>query len=266
MNHMREQAIGVFDSGVGGLTVLKELIKTLPQEQFIYIGDTARVPYGTRSKEVIVRFARELAQFLLRKNVKCMVVACNTVSATCMQDLAQLVPVPLLGVIIPSVERIIATTKSKHVAVIGTPATIASNAYQQALQARMPEITIYAKACPLFVPITEEGLEQSDIARLTARHYLSDIPATVDTVHLGCTHYPLLTDAIKQVVGNKHIIDSAQPTAEAVRRMLEEQSLLVTRNTHTPNQLYMTDLSDRLKNIAVHFLGDADCDYQRAMI
>lgn len=266
MSHIQERAIGVFDSGVGGLTVLKELMSILPHERFIYIGDTARVPYGTRSKEVILRFASELVHFLLSKEVKCIVVACNTVSATCLDDLQKIIPIPLIDVIKPSVDRIITTTKNKQVAVIGTPATIASNAYQNALKARMPGIAIYAKACPLLVPLVEEGLEESDIALLTVKYYLSDLPSEADTIHLGCTHYPLLKRTIKRVIGDKHIIDSAQPTAEAVQRMLEEKSLLNLHANNKPNELYMTDLSERLVKIAAHFLGKVDCDYYRAMI
>ncbi|HZR11339.1 MAG TPA: glutamate racemase, partial [Myxococcales bacterium] len=194
--------IGVFDSGVGGLTVLRELTLRLPHESTIYLGDTARVPYGTRSGEVVTRYALMSARHLARQGIKLLVVACNTVSAHSLPALADALPIPVLGVIEPGAQLAAKTTQGGAIAVLGTPATIASGAYQSALGRLAPLAKVIARACPLFVPLAEEGWTEGEIPRLVAERYLSDLRrARVDTAVLGCTHYPLLARTIAEVLG-----------------------------------------------------------------
>lgn len=253
---MKDKPIGIFDSGIGGLTVARAISKVLPNENLIYLGDTARVPYGTRGKEVITEFALELANFLLKQDLKFLVVACNTISATCLDKIQAISPVPVLGVITPAVNKIIDTTKNKKVCVIGTQATISTKAYETEIHSIDPNIEVFSKACPLFVPIAEEGLANSDIAELTAKEYLLNIKESgIDTLHLGCTHYPLLKDIVQKVVGTEiNIIDAAQPTAEELKRILSEKELL--NNTGSTNyQFYVTDSPERVYETAKLFFG-----------
>ena len=247
--------IGILDSGIGGLTVAKEIVRLLPNENIIYLGDTARVPYGSRGREVICSFAKDLVSFLLDKKVKCIIVACNTISATCLTDLQSLVPVPLLGVIDPSVEAIVKTTKNKRVGVIGTKATINSNKYTDAINDLDSTIAVITKACPMFVPLAEEGLAESDAALLLARGYLSELKG-IDTLHLGCTHYPLLRRTIQKVIGDDvTIIDSAIPAAYALHDLLSEK-LLINKSVEEPERkFYVTDLSATVYDIATNFFG-----------
>ncbi len=253
---MQNKAIGIFDSGIGGLTVVKEIMQLLPNENIVYLGDTARVPYGTRGKEIITNFATQLTHYLLTKDIKIIVVACNTVSATCLEALQALSPVPVLGVITPAAEKIVQTTKTNQIAILGTPATINSQTYEIEIKKRNPDITVYAKACPLFVPIAEEGLGESEIAYITAQHYLSDLPHTIDTLHLGCTHYPLLKQTIQKVIGEKvTIIDSAIPTAQKLKNILTEKRLLNNTTINPERYFYVTDLSEKTVNTVQLFLG-----------
>jgi glutamate racemase len=251
---MKQQAIGIFDSGVGGLTVAKEIVRLLPDEDIIYLGDTARVPYGTRNKETINHFATELTQFMLRQNVKAIVVACNTISATSLDAVTQISTVPIINVIAPSVKKIISTTDSSRVGIIGTKATINSRVYERNLKKLKPDITVISVTCPLFVPIVEEGLADSDIAVATAKLYLSQL-GNIDTLHLGCTHYPLLRNTIRKVIGEKiAIIDSAMPTAEELRTFLQKNDLL---NVTGGNRRYfVTDDPVRTAKIAMEILDE----------
>lgn len=251
---MNDMPIGVFDSGVGGLTVVREINRILPQESLIYIGDTARVPYGTRGKETITKFALEIVNTLLTKEVKALVVACNTISAICLDTIRSISSVPVIGVIEPSAKKIIKITKTKKIGIIGTRATIYSKAYEKAIKSLDKNIKIYTKACPLFVPIVEESLYNTDIAKLTAQRYLSSFHKTgIDTLHLGCTHYPLLRNTIQGVVGkNVKIIDSAEPVAEELKEMLNKQNLL--SNNPPKHKFYFTDFSDRVVAIANQLL------------
>ncbi len=207
--------VGVFDSGVGGLTVLKALRRRLPQQDFLYLGDTARVPYGRKPKAMVREFAREVLDFLLAEGVEAVVIACNTASACALPELADQAPVPVWGVIDPGVEAACRITRTRSVGVIGTKGTIASGAYQDRLEAR--GMRVWARACPMFVHLVEEGLADSPEAQLLARHYLEDRPE-IDTLILGCTHYPVLSEVIQRVTGDAvSLVSSAEVTAEMVK-------------------------------------------------
>ncbi len=252
---MNNKSIGIFDSGIGGLTVTKEIVNLLPDESIIYLGDTARVPYGSRGKETITKFALQLTRFLLEKDVKFLVVACNTISAICLDKIQEISPIPVLGVIKPAVKKIVETTKSGRVGVIGTRATIASKIYEKEILTLNPRINVTSIACPLFVPIAEEGLGHSDISRLTAQHYLSQLK-DIDTLHLGCTHYPLLKNVIREVVGESvTIIDSARPTAEELKNILTKSNLLNKSNIQPTATFYVTDAPERAMSTAELFFG-----------
>jgi glutamate racemase len=215
--------VGVFDSGVGGLTVLKALRKRLPGEDFLYLGDTARVPYGRKPPEMVRDFALQISRFLSEKGVKAVVVACNTASSVAMPALEEL-PVPVWGVLEPGVAAARAAARGGTVGVVGTRGTIASGAYQQRLEAA--GLKVWARACPLFVPIVEEGLSRSEEAAVVARHYLADRP-DLDALILGCTHYPLLAGVISEELGpGVRMVDSAEVTADTVAAGLAERGLL----------------------------------------
>jgi len=210
--------IGVFDSGVGGLTVLKALRQRLPHQDFLYLGDTARVPYGRKPREMVQEFASEVVEFLIKKGVQAVVIACNTASACALPELAERTPIPVWGVIEPGVEAACRRTRSGSVGVIGTKGTIASGAYQKRLEAR--GLKVWAQACPMFVHLVEEGLADSPEAEMMARYYLGHRPQ-IDTLILGCTHYPVLHEVIQQVTGNSvSLVSSAEVTAEMVKDAL----------------------------------------------
>src|SRR5947209_7281727 len=219
--------IGVFDSGVGGRTVIRALPARLPHEDTVYLGDTARVPYGTRSGEVVTRYALMSAKHLARHRIKLLVVACNTVSAHSLPALASALPIPVLGVIEPGAQLAAARTRGGAIAVLGTPATIASGAYQRTLKRLAPLAPVIARACPLFVPLAEEGWTDGEVPRLVAERYLSDLRRTgIDTAVLGCTHYPLLARTIGEVLGPQvAIVDGAEATAAAVAALLDKHGL-----------------------------------------
>ena len=248
--------IGVFDSGVGGLTVLRALIARLPGEHTIYLGDTARVPYGTRSKEVVTRYAVLCARHLAARGIKMLVVACNTVSADSLPALADALPIPVVGVIEPGARAAAAKTRGGTIAVLGTPGTVASGAYQSALRRLAPLSSVVARACPLFVPLAEEGWTEGEVPRLVAERYLGDLRrGGVDTVLLGCTHYPLLANVIAEVMGpGPALVDSAQATADAVAQLLQARGLL-RNGTAAWHRTICTDLPDRFHRMAERFLG-----------
>ena len=214
--------IGVFDSGVGGLTVLKALRQRLPHQDFLYLGDTARVPYGRKPREMVQEFASEVVEFLLKKGVQAVVIACNTASACALPELAERTPIPVWGVIEPGVEAACRMTRTGSVGVIGTKGTIASGAYQKRLEAR--GLTVWAQACPMFVHLVEEGLADSHEAEMMARYYLGHRPE-IDTLILGCTHYPVLYEVIQRVTGDSvALVSSAEVTAEMVKQALLGQT------------------------------------------
>lgn len=250
--------VGIFDSGIGGLTVAKEIIKTLPNESIIYFGDTARVPYGPRSKETITKFALQIANFLVKQKVKAIVIACNTISALSYDEVKSFVsPIPTLGVIKPAVREAIKKTKNKKVGVIGTFGTINSDSYQKLLHFYNSDAQIFSGACPLFVPMAEEGLGSHQATKLIAKEYLKEfIDSGVDTLLLGCTHYPLLMDAISETMGPKvNLVDSAQPTAIMLKEMLTQLDLL--SDNPTPSyKFYVTDAPERVIKVASKFFGE----------
>lgn len=223
MTSLTSAPLGVFDSGVGGLTVLKSLVEKLPNEDFIYLGDTARVPYGSKPLEMVRGFAKEISLELISRGVKGIVIACNTASSASLPALADELPVPVWGVVEPGVEAAKKVSKG-HVGVLATPGTVKSQAYQNRLE--QAGLTVWAKACPLFVPIVEEGISDGKIAELVAEHYLSDRP-DLDTVILGCTHYPALKHILHVVLGEEvTLVDSAEETANVVARDLATMQLL----------------------------------------
>ncbi len=253
-----EAAIGVFDSGVGGLTVLRQIFSRLPKENTVYLGDTARVPYGTRSGEVVTRYALQSGKHLAAHRIKLLVIACNTVSAHSLPALGAAMPVPVLGVIEPGARAAAARTKGGIIAVLGTPATVNSGAYQAALRKVAPQAKVIARACPMFVPLAEEGWVDGEVPRLVAERYLSDLRKSgVDTVLLGCTHYPLLARSIAQVMGPEvAVVDGAEATAEAAHALLAQRSLLRPETAPPPrHRTLCTDLPERFRGVAERFLG-----------
>lgn len=254
---MNNNPIGIFDSGIGGLTVAKEIIKALPNENIIYIGDTARVPYGPRSKETVTKFAIQMAKFLLKRKIKALVIACNTISGLSYDEIKELVfPIITLGVIKPAVRLAISSTKNNKIGVIGTVGTIRSGSYQKMLKFYDSNAQIVASACPLFVPMAEEGLNNHEATKLIAHDYLQEfIDKRVDTLILGCTHYPLLYDAIKETVGKEMVlVDSAQPTAQMLKERLEEVGQL-GQDLNPTHEFYVTDDPERVKKVAGRFFG-----------
>jgi glutamate racemase len=252
-----EAPIGLFDSGVGGLTVLRALTARLPREHTVYLGDTARVPYGTRSAEVVTRYALLNARHLAARGVKLLVVACNTVSAQSLPQLAAALPIPVVGVIEPGARAAAAATRGGGVAVLATPGTVASGAYQVVLRRVLPLAPVVARACPLFVPLAEEGWTDGEVPRLVAERYLADLRrAGIDTVLLGCTHYPLLASAIAEVMGPRAaIVDGAVATAEAVAGLLAQRRLLRNGTGPSRHAALCTDLPERFQAVAERFLG-----------
>ena len=251
------KAIGIFDSGVGGLTVLKEVVRALPQEDTIYLGDTARVPYGTKSPETVIRYSRQIARYLLGRDIKLLVVACNTASALALSSLQQEFDIPIVGVIEPGARAAANATVCGKVGVIGTAGTIGSSAYTKAIKRINPEIEVVTRACPLFVPLAEEGWVDNEVARLTARSYLGDLKDSgVDTLVLGCTHYPILKGVIAEVMGpGVALVDSAEQTALTVARILGERQMLRPAGEKGNHHYYVTDIPAGFIRVGNRFLG-----------
>lgn len=254
---MSWKAIGIFDSGVGGLTVLREIVKALPQEDTVYLGDTARVPYGTKSPETVVRFARQITSFLLSRDIKLLVVACNTASAVSLDELKAEFPIPIVGVIEPGAVQAAAVTKSGRVGVIGTAGTIRSSAYTKAIKRINPDIEVITAECPIFVPLAEEGWVDNEVARLTAGIYLKDLKASgVDTLVLGCTHYPLLKGLIGEVMGEGvTLVDSAQETARVVKEILAARGETRPDQETGNHHFFVTDVPAGFIRVGNRFLG-----------
>lgn len=248
----REQPIGVFDSGIGGLTVVAALRALLPNESIFYVGDTARVPYGGKSAATVQRYSLEISQMLLGARAKTIVVACNTASALALPQLEGSLPVPVTGVIQPGARAALARTKSGHVGVIGTRATIASGAYERALRTLEPEVRVTARPCPLLVPLIEEGWLDGPVTDQIIGQYLEPLMADgVDTLVLGCTHYPLLRNAIARVAGqNVTLVDSAENCAKAVRDLLDEKMLRTSKTQQGSLRVALTDPPDAFLRVA----------------
>lgn len=244
--------IGVFDSGIGGLTVVKALRDLLPNESVYYLGDTARVPYGPKSPETVQRYAAELAEMLMRKNAKALVVACNTVSSVALPLLADKFPVPVIGVIEPGARAALEATRNRHVGVIGTRATIRSGAYEKALRATDNNVRISSRACPLLVPLIEEGLLHDEVTDRMISRYLQPLIADgIDTLVLGCTHYPLLTKAIARALDDQvTLVDSAANCAIAVEEMLDRESIRASPDDRGQLHVALTDAADNFLNVA----------------
>jgi glutamate racemase len=249
--------IGIFDSGIGGLTVLKELCKKLPHENTVYLGDTARVPYGIRSPETVTRYSFENTRFLFSKEVKMIVVACNTASSVSLESIRNAAPVPFVGVIGPGAKAAAAATENKKIGIIGTEATIKSNSYAQAIKSIDSDIEVFGIACPLFVPLVEEGWTEGKIAEMIAQEYLREIKRKdIDTLVLGCTHYPLLKGTLAAVMGeNVRLIDSAIETALEVEAILKNLSLLNTSGGKI-REFFVTDSPEKFKTVGEIFLGE----------
>ncbi|MEN6320191.1 MAG: glutamate racemase [Syntrophaceae bacterium] len=249
--------IGVFDSGIGGLTVVRALMERLPFENIIYFGDTARVPYGVKSPETITQFAAEITNFLLQRDVKLLIIACNTMAAVASDTVKNLSPVPVLDVIDAGARTAVAETRSKHVGVIGTPATINSNAYARAMHQHDPDIRIFSQACPLFVPLVEEGWWNHQVTRLTAQEYLRPVLAeNVDTLVLGCTHYPLIKPLLQEIVGpGIRLVDSADAMADIAANLLSSMKLANLERTPPLYRFFVTDVPYHFQTIGEGFLG-----------
>ena len=254
-----QKAIGIFDSGIGGLTVLKEIAAALPDENTIYLGDTARVPYGIRSPETVTRYSFENTQFLLSQEIKMLVVACNTASAISLAAVKKEFPLPVVGVLEPGARAAAAATRTKKVGVIGTEATIGSGAYEKAIKKLNPEIEVLSLACPLFVPLVEEGWTDNDVAELVAEKYLSPLRGSgIDTLVLGCTHYPLLKKVIGKVVGaGVTLIDSATETAKEVADVLDKLKWRRQEQGGAVRKYFVTDTPARFEKVGKLFLGDS---------
>lgn len=252
----KERSIGIFDSGIGGLTVLHEIHKRLPKEHTIYLGDTARVPYGIRSPETVIRYAFECTQFLTAKNIKVLVIACNSASAVSIDTLRKSFSLPIIGVIEPGAKAAVVATRNRKIGVIGTEATIRSQAYDIAIRREDRSMEVFSHACPLFVPLVEEGWSGT-IVELAGEAYLKDISDKgIDTLVLGCTHYPLLKHVISRIVGqNITLIDSAVETAKQLRAVLHELSLAATNEDKSIQEFFVTDSPARFLEVGERFLG-----------
>jgi glutamate racemase len=253
----REKPIGVFDSGIGGLTVVRQLMQRLPWENILYFGDSARVPYGAKSPETVTRFSIENTRFLIRRQIKFLVVACNTASAMALPVLQSRFPVPMVGVIEPGARAAVAATKNRKIGVIGTVGTIASGAYERMILALDPSCTVAEVPCPLFVPLAEEGWTTGVVAEEVAHIYLDPLRESgIDTLILGCTHYPLLKDTIARVVGpGVGLIDTAEETVRLVREELTGLDLLRREGESGDHRFYVSDIPAQFSTVGGRFLG-----------
>jgi len=257
--------IGIFDSGVGGLTVYRALHEHLPNERFVYLGDTARVPYGTKSRATVERYAVENAQFLAAHGIKLLVVACNTASALALPAIRQALNIDVVGVIGPGARAAVAGSSGKRIGVIATESTVHSGAYTKAIGKADPNASVIERACPLFVPLAEEGWANEEVARTVAETYLKDLRSSIDTLVLGCTHYPILKRVIQQTVGPQvELIDSGEATGREVKSLLEEKDLArdAPETSARERQLcddldhfYVTDAAERFARVAERFMG-----------
>ncbi len=253
----RNRPIGIFDSGVGGLTVMAEVIRHLPNENIVYFGDVGRCPYGGRSKETIIQFARQDIKFLLEHNVKYIIAACNSVSAVALETVKTEFDIEILGVISPGAKAAINYTKNGRVGIIGTVATISSNSYAKEIQRLNNDVKVFSLACPLFVPLVEEGYMDKEATKLIAYDYLKSlIDVDIDTLVLGCTHYPLLKNVIAEVMGDKvKLVDSAEETALALTQVLDNKGIRKEVTEEAIHKLYVSDVPDNFSDLVHKFLG-----------
>ncbi len=260
IQHLKSLPIGIFDSGVGGLTVLRAVRHRLPRESVIYLGDTARVPYGTKSPATIERYAVEDAAFLIEKGVKMILVACNTASAMARERLREVFTIPLLSVLGPGARMAAQVTRTGRIGVIATEATTESGAYERAIRESSGDrkVEIFSQACPLFVPLVEEGEINSQVIRIVAEQYLEPLRRKeIDTLVLGCTHYPLIKRVIGETIGEDvTLVDSAEATADETAQLLEREGLLNRNSEDINSQFYVTDAAKRFHRIAERILGE----------
>ena len=265
---MKRGPVGVFDSGVGGLTVVHELLRQLPHENLIYFGDTARVPYGNKSPETVRRYAREIHAYLAQRKVKMVVVACNTVSAHALDELRRLSRVPVEGVVDPGARAAVAATRNGRIGVVGTSGTMQSGAYARAILALRPGAHVVQQACPLFVPLVEEGWQDHAVARLIAHEYLDPLERDgIDTLVLGCTHYPLLKPLLAEVMGPAvRLIDSAEETAAAVARKLAVSEMAGPVSARGNAHFIVSDAPEQFERVGAAFLGDRVRDVETVVL
>ncbi len=259
MNFMeKEKPIGVFDSGIGGLTVVKRISSALPEENIVYFGDTARVPYGSKSNDTVIEYSMEDAKFLMQKNVKAIVVACNTASSVAIETLKKNFNVPVIGMIDPGAATAIKTTRNNRVGVIGTRATILNKAYSNKIRQLNPEIEVFETACPLFVPLAEEGWIDHKATYEIAEEYLHDLrDENIDTLVLGCTHYPILSKVIQEIIGDDvTLVDSGIVAAEMIRDELDRTGLHTNSYSMGNQDLYVSDIPTKFREVAELFLGN----------
>ena len=255
----KQKPIGVFDSGIGGLTVVKRLASTLPNENIIYFGDTARVPYGSKSNSTVIEYSIQNTKFLLQKNIKALVVACNTASSIAIPDLIKMFDIPIIGMIEPGSRMALSKTKNKKIGVIGTRATIGNLAYSKEIKKLNNKAEVFEKPCPLFVPLAEEGWIKHKATYEIAEEYLKELRENkIDTLVLGCTHYPILSEVIQEVVGKKvALIDSGVASSELIKTELEKFDLLSDSGTNGSQEYYVSDIPAKFKEVAELFLGKA---------
>ena len=253
----KQKPIGVFDSGIGGLTVVKRLASTLPNENIIYFGDTARVPYGSKSNSTVIEYSIQNTKFLLQKNIKALVVACNTASSIAIPDLKKMFDIPIIGMIEPGSRMALSKTHNKKIGVIGTRATISNLAYSKEIKRMNEKAEVFEKPCPLFVPLAEEGWIKHRATYEIAEEYLKELrEEEIDTLVLGCTHYPILSDVIQKVIGPKvSLIDSGVASSELIKTELEKFSLLSDSEATGSQEYYVSDIPAKFKEVAELFLG-----------
>ncbi|MCX7904055.1 MAG: glutamate racemase [Caloramator sp.] len=253
---MDKRPIGVFDSGIGGLTVVKEIMEFLPNENIVYFGDTARVPYGTKSAETVTRYAFQNTRFLLTKDVKAIVVACNTASAVSLDILQESFDIPIIGVIKPGASAAVKATLNKKIGIIGTEGTVNSRAYERAIKRLLPEAEIFAYPCPLFVPIVEEGWANTKVSYMVAEEYLKPLKeSNIDSLVMGCTHYPLLTKVVDDVLEHKvKLINPARETALELKNILIEKGIENNQIDAAQYEYYVSDNPEKFKKVGGNFL------------
>lgn len=254
MQDMKQAPIGVFDSGVGGLTVAREIMRNLPNEKIVYFGDTARVPYGSKSKETVLRYSRQIVRFLQTQNVKAIVIACNTASAMALDEIQKEIDIPIIGVVKPGAKVAAETTKNKRVGVIGTTATVGSHLYRELIQEYDPEIEVIEKATPLLCPLVEEGWLKDSITDQVLVRYLDELlDQDIDSLIMGCTHYPLLRSAMQRLVGEKvNLVNPAYETAIRLRELLQERDLANPGHEEEefPYRFFVSDMAERFTDFA----------------
>jgi glutamate racemase len=257
INGLQKRPIGVFDSGLGGLTVVNQLMKHLPGEAIIYFGDTARVPYGSKSSLTIQKFSQQIVRFLQNQGVKLIVVACNTASSVALDQVKESSSVPVIDVIEPGARAALRVSVSRRIGIIGTTATVSAGKYETILKTLETNVYVFSQACPLFVPLVEEGWIESPVTEQIARIYLNPLMQNrIDSLILGCTHYPIIKDTIKKIVdGNVQIIDSAIETAVKVRKTLESHYLSNDAQTDPKHLFYVSDFPQKFEEIARRLLG-----------